>query len=459
MTNMKKFLALLLSALFIIALFSGCSQSGTGTPADGSVGAPAPTDSGGSGSSAPTNSGGPGDVTLSIAWWGGQARHDYTQELLDLYTAGNPHVTFEPIPGDWAGYWDALSVRAAGRNLPDIIQMDYLYISTYANSQAIADLQPFVNDGTINVSDIDNAMVNSGNIGGRLAGIPLSVSTLALGTNPEVLAEAGIDPISADWTWDDFINVCLQVKERTGKYGFASNFADVNWLQYWVRQHGYNLFNDEGSALGLDDASIIADFIEWQVDLVNAGAMPNPDEYMRISSLDHGARPVATGDAAFVENWSNYTNVVAATYDGATVTLPPLRAGGSEGLWQKPGMFFSIAENSSQKEEAAKFIDWFVNSTAANDIIKGERGTPVSSAVRDYLAGEDLTRAQSLMFEYVSLAVPYCGETPPPDPEGNAEVSEIMKLNLDMALYGTITPMQAAENFIREASAVLARNR
>ena len=42
-------------------------------------------------------------VTIRITWWGGQTRHDLTQQVLDLYTSEHPNVTFEAMPGGTAG--------------------------------------------------------------------------------------------------------------------------------------------------------------------------------------------------------------------------------------------------------------------------------------------------------------------------------------------------------------------
>lgn len=38
-------------------------------------------------------------VTIKITWWGGDARHEATQKVLDLYTESHPNVKFEAIPG------------------------------------------------------------------------------------------------------------------------------------------------------------------------------------------------------------------------------------------------------------------------------------------------------------------------------------------------------------------------
>ena len=82
--------------------------------------------------------------------------------------------------------------------------------------------------------------------------------------------------------------------------------------------------------------------------------------------------------------WNNYAAKVSGTNDKLKMVTPPMVAGSdAKGLWMKPGMFFSIAETSKVKKEAAEFIDWFVNSEEANDIMMAERGTPVSSEIRD----------------------------------------------------------------------------
>ena len=76
-------------------------------------------------------------VTLKFSWWGNQNRHDYTQRILDKYTELHPNVTFEAMPSGWDGYFDKLSTQAASGSMPDIVQMDYLYITTYAKNNSL----------------------------------------------------------------------------------------------------------------------------------------------------------------------------------------------------------------------------------------------------------------------------------------------------------------------------------
>jgi len=63
-------------------------------------------------------------VTLRIAWWGGDTRHSYTQQVIDMYEAKYPNVTIEPEYASFDDYWKKLAPQAAANRLPDIVQMD-----------------------------------------------------------------------------------------------------------------------------------------------------------------------------------------------------------------------------------------------------------------------------------------------------------------------------------------------
>ena len=176
--------------------------------------------------------------------------------------------------------------------------------------------------------------------------------------------------------------------------------------------------------------------------------------------MGNEASPAITGDAAFHQSWDNFANIGAnAGNDTLELLVPPVKEAGQAALWYKPGMFFSVAETSEVKEECAKFIDWFVNSDEANDIIMGERGTPASSSARDYLVGSGkLSGKQAEMFNFATEAADYCGETPAPDPTGISEINTYFKDIAYSVFYGQATPAEAAAQFYEQANSVLAAN-
>lgn len=402
-----------------------------------------------------------GKTTIKITWWGGQSRHDYTQKMLDLYTESHPDVNFEAIPSGWDGYFDKLSTQAASGSMPDIVQMDYLYLTTYAKNNSVADLQQFINDGTIDVSNIDEDLLSTGQSNDILAGAVLSSSLMSVGYNPDVFKEAGLEEPTSEWTWNDFIETNKTIKEKTGKYGAAmSPVTDTNNFNYWVRQHGGQLFSDDNKSLGYEDDQIFADYINMFKEMMDEGSVPNPDEWAQIETLGQEAGPVVTGDGAMIFEWNNYAAKLSSVNDNLKIVTPPLSDDSDDkGLWMKPGMFFSISENSKVKKEAAEFIDWFINSEEANDLMMAERGTPASSKIRQHMIDSGkLNTQQQEMFQYVDDAAVLCGETPAPDPVGMAEINEAFKNVANSAFLGQATPEEAAKGFREQTEQILSRN-
>lgn len=461
--RMNKLLSIALSGMMVLSM-AGCGSSGSDSAAD-SAAQPAATEAAatdaGETEQAPADAATDGEnVVIKMTWWGGQGRHDLTQSVCDLYTSQHPNVTFELSPSGWDGYFEKLSTQTASGSMPDIVQMDYLYLTTYAKNNSLADLQEFIDNGTIDVSNIDANLLKTGNVNGKQAALVLSTSLLNVGLNPDVLTEAGVEEPTSDWTWDDFVTMCETVQSKTGKYGVSmDSVLDTNIFNYWVRQHGDKLFSDDNKALGYSDDKVFIDFVNMWNDLMAKDAMPDPDEYAQISTLGQEAGPVVTGDAASIFEWNNYASKVSSVNGAIKMVTPPQANGGSKGLWMKPGMLFCIAETSTVKQEAAEFINWFVNSEEANEILNAERGTPVSSAIRQYLIdGGKMGEQQIAMFEGVDAAAELCGETPAPDPAGISEVNEAFKNAANSVYYGQASAEDAAATFREEANAILERN-
>lgn len=400
-------------------------------------------------------------VTLKITWWGSQSRHEYTQKMLDLYKEEHPEIEFEAVPAGWDGYFDKLATQAASGSMPDIVQMDYLYISTYAQNNSVADLQPYIDDGTIDTKNIDENLLNSGKINGKMAGLVLSSSMSTMVYNPQVLEMAGVEEPTADWNWDDFwdINRKLNAGGVTDSASIDPTY-DSNQFHYWVRQHGEKLFSEDNKSLGYEDDQLLADYLDMWKTAMDDNLVPTPDEYEQINTLGLEASPIVTNDTAFSWNWNNYTTLVAASNDKLKMTtLPVTGEDDKKGLWLKPGSFFSVSETCEHKKEAAEFIDWFINSEEANDIMMAERGTPVSSEIRQHMIDSGkLTPQQQDMFQYIDDAKPMTSETPAPDPVGMAEVNKVFKDTANAVFYDQQTSMEAAASFRKQANEILERN-
>jgi multiple sugar transport system substrate-binding protein len=121
-------------------------------------------------------------------------------------------------------------------------------------------------------------------------------------------------------------------------------------------------------------------------------------------------------------------------------------------------MFFSVAESSQQKDEAVKFIDYWINNIEANKIIKGERGVPVSSKVKEALKPM-LTDKEKQVFDYITWVENNSSPLDPPDPVGAPQVKQLMRDLAEKMLYKKISVEDAAAKFRKDANDILAKNK
>ena len=254
------------------------------------------------------------------------------------------------------------------------------------------------------------------------------------------------------------ITMGLATGEESALTATIGPFGDMNFFNYYVRQHGETLFNEDGTALAFEDDSITADYFQMWADMAEADVTPDPDEQSQIATLGIESLPVVTGEAGTTLEWNTYPNKVVASNPNLKLALMP-GANENNAMWLKPGMFWSVSESSKVKEECAKFIDWMINSEEANDIIMAERGVPISSEIRDYLKGkEDVDQTMIDMFDYVDKVTEIAGECPAADPGGIAEINKAFNDAGNSVMYGQATAEEAAASFRTQANDILERN-
>lgn len=431
---MKKILVLALS-LFMVTAFSGCSSTSS-------------NDSGGED--------GNEKVTLRFAWWGGQPRHDYTTKVIEMYEKENPNVNIEPEFANWDDYWKKLAPQAAANQLPDIIQMDMAYLSQYGEKGQLEDLTPYLEKGTIDTSSIPENNISGGKIKDHLYGLPAGMNVLSVISNDQLLKEAGIEINSQTWTWEDYEKVALQLQEKLGVYGSNGMHPPDVFFPYYLRTQGEHFYKEDGTGLAYTDDQLFVDYFERQLRLINGKASPTPDEQAQIKGMEDDF--IVKGATGFTWNWSNqYLAFSQLAEAPLTINLPPEQEKESA-LFLKPSMLFSIPKSSKVKEEAAKFIDYFVNNIEANKIIKGERGVPVSTEVSDAIKSE-LNESETKIVEYVESAAQHASQADPPDPIGSAEVMKALKDVSDQILFKQIKPEEGAKKFREQANEILGRSK
>ncbi|WP_282935856.1 extracellular solute-binding protein [Paenibacillus sp. RC67] len=441
---MKKALPMVLS-LSMVLTAAGCG----GAASSGDAGKK--TDAVSSG----TGAGSKDPVTLRIAWWGGQARHDYTLKVIELYQQKNPNVKIEAEYASFDDYWKKLAPQAAANGLPDIIQMDMSYLSQFGGRGQLEDLRPYTTNGKLDMSAVNANTLKSGEYDGKLYQIPLGVNALGATVDPDMLAKAGASMPAKDWTWDDLDALGAKLK-GSGKILMDYLRYDV-FFPYYLRTVDQKMYSADGTSLGYTDDKAFVDYFKRYQKMYDSGYLLSLDKLAQKKSTPEDDEMVL-GNAFGSFAWSNQYVAWSAAAKRNTELIPIPGPNGKKGLFLKPSMGFSITKNSKQKEEAAKFIDFFTNDIDANKIIKGERGVPISSKVKEALK-PSLTPAEAKVFDYVAWAETNSSPMDPPNPVGSVEVEKLLKDLSEQILYKKISVEDAAAKFRKDANAILAKNK
>ncbi|SDO32626.1 multiple sugar transport system substrate-binding protein [Halobacillus aidingensis] len=432
---MKKFLIFSLMALVLASVLAACSNSDQASGED---------------------SDGDSDVTtLRMTWWGSQSRHDQTQEIIKAFEEENPDIKIESEFTGFDGYFEKMAAQASGNNLPDIMQQNFgEYLNQYADKELLADLTPFVEDGSIDVEGVSDTIMESGKKNGKLLGIPTGTNALTAFYNKDMLDEAGVDVSDGQWTWEDYEEYTTAISEATGEYG-ARLMEPKNLFEYYLREQGKTLFNEDGTALGYEDDQLLVDYFERNLELEEKGAIPNYDTIQQIKGVEDEL--IVRGEAAFDFRWSNQATALdsAAGDKPIGMTLLP-GENNSQGMYLKPAMLWSISENSEHKEEAARFIDFFVNNIEVYKIGGSDRGVPIKEEIRSELSA-DLSETDQKVFDYIELVTenssPIDSNFPPESSEILAELTKIDEL----VMYGELSAEEGAEQFRSTVERIMSR--
>ncbi len=423
-----------------LALAACSSDSGSDDPSD------EPTDGG-------TDSGSGEQVEIRFSWWGSDERHTLTQEVIDLFMEENPDISVVADFTDWGGYWDKLATTVAGGDTPDVMTQEERYLTDYANRGVVADMSTL----DIDTSMIDPSVLQSGTIGGQLAGIATGINAYAIVADPQMFEDAGVEmPDDTTWTWDDFKEIAAQISDALGDgvYGVQDYGGNEAGFNIYARQQGESLYTEDGT-LGYSDETL-AQWWQDLVDLRESGAMPDGARSVEIAEGGPEQSLLGTNTGAMGMWWTNQLGAIssAAGRDLVLLRLPGESEHERTGMYFKPAMFYSISAETEHPEAAAKFVDFLVNSPEAGALILSDRGLNINTAVREAVSGQ-LDPLEVQAAEFLAELESEIVDGPPAPPTGAADVPEITGRINQEVLFDTMSPADAAAQFTSEAGAAI----
>ena len=446
----KRIFASLAATMMVAGLLAGCGGTSS-TAASGDDTASAAT---GEAADAAAASGDSGKTVLNVLWWGSQTRHEQTTAMLEKFEELNPDIDVVMDYSDWDGYWTKLPAQVAGGQTPDVFQMDYAYLAQYVENGVLADLTPYIEDGSLDMSNVEQSILDSGSIDGKTYAISTGTNAPVMLYRKDVTDELGIE-MPMNPTMSEYCEISKQVYEATGLRDTFVTSCSADNLRFRLRNYGMNLYNEDATTLGFDDPQYIVDMWQLALDSQNEGW-----------GMKSGEETATTAfDSMINDSWSRYQNSNelqayrdATGKDISMVMIPNIDDATASATYLKPAMFWCVGADSDVKEAAVRFIDFFTNNEACYDIVGIERAVPISSAMREYVAPtlDEVGQEVVEFIDYVSQpdkASPIMN----PDPASHTEIADLLGQYSEQVRYGQLTDLPtAAQQFMDEANQILA---
>jgi len=426
---LKKVLALAAAGTLAVSSLAGCAS---GTKGDSTAAA---------GSAA----------GLTMAWWGNQVRNERTQQVLDQYKEASG-VAVSGQFFQWDDYWSKLATSAAGKKMPDIIQMDMSYLQQYVDKGQLLDLTSYIENGTIDTSNLTEDIIKMGKVGDGIYGIASGTSSPCMFYNKTLLDENGIT-IKDNMTLDEFIETAKQVYEKTG---YRANLIHYGlYMEIYTRARDVQATNQLGGASAAD----YVDYFKISEDGVKEGWHISPTQAADTASAEED--PMVYGSNPDNMTWCTingsamitaYQSAAAEGTDIAITSIPSDDPKKSN--YVKPSMYFSVTADTGNPEEAAKLINYLINSSEAYQILLAERGIPVSTVISEEIMPLLSQGEQENAAYIIDVVTPNSSELPPLAAEGNSEAQDLLRKLEEKVKYGEYTAEQAAEEYFTGANEI-----
>ncbi len=450
---MKKKLALLLTATMTVTSLAACGSS-----SDSNAKADAAGDN--SSSTVQSNGGSSDASSLVMAWWGNQTRNERTQTILDMYSEENPGVTIDGQFSEFNDYWNKLATAAAGHSMPDIVQMDYKYLQQYVNNNLLVDLTPYIEDGTIDVGNCNQDVLNSAQVNGGLYALCNGINAPALLYNKTLLDENGIT-VKDNLTMDEFVTLSREIEEKTGYKTNLCYNQNEQFLEYFLRADDIVLYQD--GKMGGDSADSYVKFFKLYEDGIKDGWVVDPSVFAErtIGSVEQD--PLVYGSSPATMSWCSFsysnqlTAIKNAAPEGVEIGITTWPSGNPQKSdYLKPSQFFAISTDSVNPKEAAKLLNYITNSVDCNNVLLAERGIPLSSSVAETIAPNLDENSQEVIDFIYNVVDPNSSQVNPPSADGSSEVNDLINKLEEQVCYGQMSAEEAGAQLFEQGNSIMA---
>ena len=324
-------------------------------------------------------------VTLTMSWWGGEARHNASQEALKAFSAEHTTITVNPTFAAWSGWEDTMSTKFAGGVAEDVCQINWNWLYNYSgNGQTFLDLNSVTD--YLDMSQWDDAKLGACNVANAQQCVPISMTGRIFYWNMTTFNKAGITEVPA--TEDDLFAAGKAFQEKLGDDYYPLHLGAYDrmilMVFYLESKYGKDWADPTTSTLNYT-ADEIAEGIDVIKSLVDGHVIMTLPSYYGANGdgATHQSNEWITGKIAGIFEWdsaaSKYQDALDEENKPGFTVGEEIKFGDYNGGFSKVSMGMAITKTCKNPAEAATLIEYLWNGDGAA-IMGSECGVPASKA-------------------------------------------------------------------------------
>lgn len=204
----KKAMAIVMVAAMTATMLAGCGSSASDTAATPAADTTTTTDSKADDSAAADTSAASGEVvTLRVVDWESDEMNAAMQDAFDnVFSVEHPNIKVEIVEGSYSDYSQQMNAMITAGEAPDVFQLGYDQGCSFYKKNLLTDWTDKVAEDTEFMDGFYEGTVDGWQYDGKTYGLPGLVNVYGVFYNKDILADAGLDEPSVDWTWDDLFD-------------------------------------------------------------------------------------------------------------------------------------------------------------------------------------------------------------------------------------------------------------
>lgn len=398
-----------------------------------------------------------GGKTIRFSWWGGDSRHQATNQAVTQFTEKHPEIKVRTEYGAWSGWEDAAAAALYAGTEPDVMQVNWNWLSDY-NSDTAGFLDLNAYSDIIDLQQYDTEILEMCTVDGKLLCLPVSETGRVFLWNTSTFEKAGLS------VPDSFASLCdagEQFAQTLGDdwYPLALGWYDRMLFCVYLLQCRYGREWVSGSKLQYSEAEL-AEALACIEEMEQRHVIPSLKQIAGggADSFDKDENWI-TGKYAGIYEWDSSTGkFVDSLAEGQMLAVGSYfdDLGDYQGGFSKIALGFAISKHTKEPEACAALISYLVSDADAVRLLGTERGVPLNHKAYEIcesagLLGDISAEAYQRMDDWITMQID-------PDFEdaalkGTGGIYEDVFTGLS---YGDYSVSQAAERLYAGIQAALA---